>query len=342
MALGNPAPLGLLAFGMTTMFLMYVETGWVEKDFEVLIYGYAVFFGGVCQFLVGIFELFKGSSFSFAAFCSYGAFWLGWAIVFVEKHRTTSTFDDATYQGGGTAFFIQWGILTSCFFVITLRKNICLICVFGLLSATFFLLGAATISGNQGVKEAAGYVGFFTGIAAFYTGIAELINEEWGRHVLPGLSPLHTPERKAISKESILKLISYDKRSNSMFLQFQGLQINRPEDVEAIKQGVESAILYADAPDNKVHIIADYKDVTIAKELEDAYWMMAHNLERMYYLSVRRFYVSSFGTRSHAARRRETAILLDSKQGASFAEQNAGTMYGSAKVTSFSELEEQA
>lgn len=340
MALGNPAPLGLLAFGMTTMLLMYVEMGWVDKDFEVLIYGYAVFFGGVCQFLVGIFELFKGSSFSFAAFCSYGAFWLGWAIVFVERHRTTSTFDETSYQGGTTLFLFQWSILTCCFFVITLRKNICLICVFGLLAVTFFMLAVATMSGNEGVKKAGGYFGFFTAVAAFYTGVAELINEEWGRHVLPGLSPLHTPERKAISKESILKLISYDKRTNSMFLQFQGLQINRPEDVEAIKEGVESAILYADAPDNKVHVVADYKDVTIAKELEDDYWTMAHNLERMYYLSVRRFYVSSFGTRSHASRRRQTAILLNSQQSASFAEQQAGTLYGSAKVTSFSELEE--
>jgi succinate-acetate transporter protein len=339
MALGNPAPLGLLAFGMTTMLLMYVEAGWVEEDFEVLIYGYAVFFGGVCQFLVGIIEIIKGSSFSFAVFCSYGAFWLGWAIVFVQKKSNTSSFGDAKYQSGGTAFFIQWGILSCCFFAITLRKNNCLICVFGLLSTTFFLLAAGTASGNENVTKAAGYIGFFTAVGAFYTGVAELINEEWGRHVLPGLSPRCTPERTAITKESILKHTSYDKKTNSLFLQFCGLQINRPEDIEAIKEGVESAILDAKAPDNKVHLVADYKDVTIAKELDDAYWKMANELERTYYLSVRRFYVSSFGTRSGGPPRRETAIILPSTQLPSSANEHARTMYESAKVTSISDLE---
>jgi succinate-acetate transporter protein len=341
MALGNPAPLGLLAFGMTTMLLMYVETGWVEEDFEVLIYGYAVFFGGVCQFLVGIFELIKGSSFSFAAFCSYGAFWLGWAIVLVEKYRNTSSFGDATYQSGSTAFFIQWGILTCCFFLITLRKNICLIVVFGLLSTTFFLLAAAVASGNEAVGHAAGYFGFFTAVGAFYTGAAELINEEWGRHVLPGISPLRSPERLPVTKASILNLTSYDKKTNSLFLQFCGLQINRLEDVEAIKEGVISAIMDAEAPDDKVHIIADYKEVTIAKELEDAYWTMARDLERTHYLSVRRFYVSSFGTRSGGPPRRETAILFQPKNVASIPEEQeqAGTLYGSAR---FTDLEAQA
>jgi hypothetical protein len=316
MALGNPAPLGLLAFAMTTMMLMYVEAGWVEDDFEVLIYGYAVFLGGVCQFLVGIIEIIKGSSFSFAVFCSYGAFWLGWAIVFVQKKSNTSSFGDAKYPDGSTAFFIQWGVLTCCFFVITLRKNVCLIAVFGLLCITFFLLAAGTATGNENVTIAAGYFGFFTAVGAFYTGVAELINEEWGRHVLPGLSPLSTPERTAITKESILKLTSYDKKTNSLFLQFCGLQVKRPEDIEAIEEGVVSAILDAKAPGNMVHVVADYKDVTIAKELEDDYWKMAKALERTYYLSVRRFYVSSFGTRSGHPPRRKTAIPLHSPSSA--------------------------
>ena len=343
-SLGNPAPLGLLAFGMTTMLLMYVETGWVENDFTTMVYGYAVFYGGVCQFLVGIFEIIKGSSFSFAVFGSYGAFWLGWAIVTVEKYRNTA-FGDATYPGGKAAFFAQWGILSCCFFVITLRKNICLIVVFGLLSITFFLLAAGAKSGNERVTHAAGYFGFFTAVGAFYTGVAELVNEEWGRHVLPGICPLRTPERLAITKATILKLTTYDKKTNSLFLQFSGLQINRPEDVEAIREGVMSAILDSEAPDSKVHVIADYKDVTIAKELEDAYWAMAKDLERKHYLSVRRFYVSSFGTRSGGPPRRETAIYVAPKQLASASEgknEEAGTLHGSNYVTRFSDLEAQA
>lgn len=296
MVQGNPAPLGLFAFGMTTIMLMYVEMGWAETAFEVQITGVAVFFGGLGQLLVGIFELFKGSSFSFAVFLSYGAFWLGWASVYIERARDDSSFGETSYQNGMTLFLAQWGVLTCLFFVMTLRKNICLIVVFSLLALTFFLLAAANATEKAAVRKTAGYFGFFTGVGAMYTGFAELVNEEWGRHVLPGLHPLHSPERTIISKDSILKLTSYDKGTNSMFLQFSGLQIKLPEHVDAIREAVTTAIMDVKAPNNKVHVIVDYKNATIAKEIEDFYWSMAHEIEHKYYLSVRRFYVSSFGT----------------------------------------------
>ena len=61
--IGNPAPLGLLAFGTTTALLMYVDMGWIEEDAEAMIYGYAFYYGGLAQLLVAIFELLKGARF---------------------------------------------------------------------------------------------------------------------------------------------------------------------------------------------------------------------------------------------------------------------------------------
>jgi uncharacterized protein len=311
MALGNPAPLGLLAFGMTTLMLMFVETGWAETDFEYVVAGNAIFFGGVGQILVAIFELLQGSSFSFAVFFSYGAFWLGWAFLFVERAKDYSTFGDASYSTGMTLFLIQWGLLSSCFFVVTLRKNVCLIVVFALLTTTFFLLAASTATKSPAVKKAAGYIGFFTAIGALYTGVAELINEEWGQHVLPGLRPIRTPELTAITKEAIMNLTSYDRKSNSLFLQFSGLHIYRQDDIASIREGVKEAILEATKDSfgqHKVHVIVDYKNVSIARELEEQYWQMTRYLEQHYYLSVRRFYVSSFGTRKDGVQRRNAAL----------------------------------
>jgi succinate-acetate transporter protein len=298
MGLGNPAPLGLLAFGTTTLMLMYVEMGWVELETEGLLVGYAIFFGGVGQVIVAIFEMLKGSSFSFAVFGSYGFFWLGWGLNFLVKHHRDYLIGEFTYQSGQTAMFVQWGVLTFCFWTITLRKNIALIIIFFLLFITFFLLAIATARENGDVKKAAGYFGFFTACGAFYTGVAELVNEEWGREILPGLAPIHRPERLALDKETIRSLTSYDKSSNTLLLYFRGLQINSPAAVEAIREGVESSILEAKTPNNKVHVVADYKDVSIASDLLEQYWTMANSLERKYYLSVRRFAVTSFGTRS--------------------------------------------
>eukprot|EP00484_Ammonia_sp_Unknown_P000339 CAMPEP_0197023200 /NCGR_PEP_ID=MMETSP1384-20130603/3979_1 /TAXON_ID=29189 /ORGANISM="Ammonia sp." /LENGTH=372 /DNA_ID=CAMNT_0042451391 /DNA_START=14 /DNA_END=1132 /DNA_ORIENTATION=+ len=299
MTLGNPAPLGLLCFGMTTLLLMYVEMGWVEVEFEVQIYGTAVFLGGVGQILVAIFEIIKGSSFSFAVFGCYGAFWLGWAFVFLERHNTNSSFGHAVYTEGSTAFLAQWGVLSTCFWVVARRKNICLNIIFALLSLTFYLLAIATSTGSEQVKKAAGYMGFFTAAGAFYTGVAELINEEYGRNVLPGLAARITPYREEITVDSISGRTAYDKRSNTLFLSFRGLHIRTPEAVAAIKESVKASIMAAQAPNNKVHVVVDYKDVIVAEPVLKVYWAMVAELEREYYLSAKRFAVSSFGTYDH-------------------------------------------
>lgn len=309
--IGNPAPLGLLAFGMTTMMLMYVEMGWCETDFEASIAGTAMALGGAGQVLVAIFEVLKGSSFSFSVFGCYGFFWIGWAIVYIERHRKDSYFGDMEYSDGNTLWFTQWGVLTSCFWVITWRKNHALITIFFFLQMTFYLLAVANAQESTEVRKTAGYFGFVTAVGAFYTGVAELINEEYGRHVLPGLRPVYRPQRLELTAESVSSRVDYDAKTNTLLLQFRGLQIKTPEHVTAIQEGVETAILAAKSPDNRVHVVADYHNTYIAEDVKDAYWEMAKALETKYYLSATRFNVSSFGTITEAP----AAVPTTRKQG---------------------------
>jgi succinate-acetate transporter protein len=272
--------------------------GWVEDEFQELVIGYAIFYGGLCQLLVAILELFKGSTFPFAVFGSYGAFWLGWGLVHLENKKTDIVFTN-DYQDGKTAFLIQWGFLTFCFWIVALRKNICLITVLGLLSLTFFLLAAENHSGSENAKKAAGAFGFLTGLAAWYTALAEIINEEWGHHILPGLKPLISRERFLITKESIGKCTSYDSKTNTMFIQLRGIQINKLADVENMKHGLEA--VFQATGQAKVHVVVDYEDVVISDDVFQAYWEMVKDLEREYYLSAKRFHISSFGTRHAGA-----------------------------------------
>mgnify|MGYP005851655551 CR=1 FL=1 len=144
--------------------------------------------------------------------------------------------------------------------------------------------------------QAGGYFGFVTAAAAFYTGVAELINEEYGRHLLPGLMPVYRPQRVDITAETVGDLVEYDPHTNTLLLQFRGLQIKTLEHVQAVETAVENAILDAKSPDNRVHVIADYKSTYIAEDVQQAYWDMAKALETKYYLSATRFSVSSFGT----------------------------------------------
>jgi len=285
---------------------MYIDMGWVEEDFEYVVAVFALALGGFGQVLVGIFEIIKGSSFSFAVFECYGLFWITFALLFLEKKDLNSKYSEGLeYTNGYSLYLAQWGILSSCFWVVTWRKNIALITIFGLLSMTFYLLAIAKGTGSENVKTAAGYFGFFTAVGAFYTGVAELINEEYGRHVLPGLRPLHTPQRVVITKDAVRKLINYDERSNTIWLQFRGLQIRSLDDVRGIREGVVAAIedaintLHAKKHNyTKVHVVADYEQTFISDEVAQEYWRMASSLEKHYYLSATRFHISSFGTQT--------------------------------------------
>jgi hypothetical protein len=275
--------------------------GWVEKGFIETVIGYAIFYGGVCQILVAIFELFKGATFSFAVFGSYGAFWLGWALIHLFRIQADGSGEPifvGGYRDGEVLWLIQWGILSFFFWIVSLRKNMCLIVTLGLLHITFFLLAAATASGKDSVKKAAGAIGFLTALGALYTAAAEIMNEELGRHVLPGLKPMISPERFRISAESIQKRISYDKSNNTMFIQFRGMQILTKEDVEAIRNGVENA--FEATGGEKAHVVVDYDNVVISDDIYQSYWDMVADLEKKYYLSAKRFHISSFGTGSNA------------------------------------------
>ena len=68
--LANPAPLGLLGFGMTTILLNFHNAGFYPLDSMILAMG--IVYGGFAQILVGIMEFQKGNTFGTVAFTSYG------------------------------------------------------------------------------------------------------------------------------------------------------------------------------------------------------------------------------------------------------------------------------
>ena len=75
--LANPAPLGLLGFGLTTVLLNLHNAGLFDLDAMILAMGLA--YGGLAQVIVGIMEFKKGNTFGTVAFSSYGLFW--WSLV---------------------------------------------------------------------------------------------------------------------------------------------------------------------------------------------------------------------------------------------------------------------
>ncbi len=177
----NPAPLGLLAFGMTTVLLNLHNAGFYELNSMILAMG--ICYGGLAQVIAGIMEWKKNNTFGTTAFVSYGFFWLSLvALVLLPK---TTTGVAPTVPGALGYYLIVWGIFTSVMFYGTLRLNRALQLVFGTLVILFFVLAGAEFSGNTALAHFGGYEGIVCGLLAMYTGLALVINEVYGAVVLP-------------------------------------------------------------------------------------------------------------------------------------------------------------
>ncbi|HXD76854.1 MAG TPA: acetate uptake transporter [Puia sp.] len=178
--IANPAPLGLCAFGTTTVLLNLHNAGFFDMNSMILAMG--IFYGGVAQVIAGIIESKKNNSFGLTAFTSYGLFWLSLvALVVMPKLGWVA----APSAGGMTAYLVIWGLFTLLLFFGTLKLSRALQFVFATLTILFFLLAVGENSQNQGFRHFTGYEGIVCGASAIYTGVAGLLNEMFGKTVLP-------------------------------------------------------------------------------------------------------------------------------------------------------------
>jgi len=171
-AVANPAPLGLSAFALTTFVLSSWNAGFFKTPFIVI--GLALFYGGIVQLIAGLQEFRAGNTFGATAFCSYGGFWLAVGVIF------TPTFGVIALSGKdfGTAlgfFLLGWTIFTALMFLGTLRANIALIAVFGLLTLTFLALTIGAFNTSSTFNNIGGYLGIITALAAWYTALAGVL-----------------------------------------------------------------------------------------------------------------------------------------------------------------------
>jgi succinate-acetate transporter protein len=178
--IANPAPLGLCAFGMTTVLLNIHNAGFFEMNSMILAMG--IFYGGLAQVIAGVIEAKKNNTFGLTAFTSYGFFWLSLVGLLVMPKLGWGV---APSEGAMCAYLSIWGVFTFLLFFGTLKLNRALQFVFGSLTVLFFLLVAGDATGNATIKHVAGYEGIICGASAIYTGIANVLNEVYGRVVLP-------------------------------------------------------------------------------------------------------------------------------------------------------------
>jgi len=202
----SPAVVGLMGFGTTTMIaglsnLPYpygvgfgnvppVGNNWV-------IYGMAIFFGGIAQLIAGIIALRKGNMFAGSAFVGYGSFWLAFTAMlttYVGSEVGTGGPGLQAAFWGVAGFAFIWMMFTFTFLINAPKHGWGILMVFLFLFIAFLLLvvkfaslasGQTTFNFDQPANWAVGGEIIFDGFLAWYVATADLTNWNYGRKVLP-------------------------------------------------------------------------------------------------------------------------------------------------------------
>jgi len=178
--LANPGALGLGGFALTTFLLSMVNAGIIAPESIGMVLPMGLFYGGLAQLLAGMWEFKSGNTFGATCFSSFGAFWIGLAtMIILEGAGIISKVPPA----GLAVFLIAWGIFTLYATIASFKISKGLVSIFVPLTLAFFLLAIGEFS--NGFKIAGGYVGIITAITAWYCSAAILLNEVFGRKVLP-------------------------------------------------------------------------------------------------------------------------------------------------------------
>ncbi len=177
--IANPGPLGLLGFGMTTVLLNLHNAGIIPLSIVIVAMGFAL--GGAAQIIAGIMEFKKNNVFGATAFTAYGFFWWSLILIWINPFDGIKGADDKSMG----FYLLLWGIFTLFMFIGTLKHNRASQVVFASLTVLFFLLAIGDFTGVHAIKTLAGYVGIFCGASAIYNSVAQIINNEFKKTIMP-------------------------------------------------------------------------------------------------------------------------------------------------------------
>ncbi len=181
--LANPGPLGLAAFALTTFVLSMFNSGLISNAaLSAVVLPLALFYGGLAQFVAGLFEFRRGNTFATTAFISYGAFWMSFAG-YVKFVVPTLPAADAHLATG--LYLIAWFVFTLYMTVAAMKSDLAHKVVFVSLTLTFLFLALGDLTESTALAHTGGFLGLICAAAAWYTSFGIVTNESWGRKVIP-------------------------------------------------------------------------------------------------------------------------------------------------------------
>ena len=183
--IANPSALGLGGFALTTFILSVFNAGdyLINHQLEPVVLPVGLFYGGLAQFLAGMWEFKLNNVFGATAFTSYGAFWMsfaGYVHVIVPQIKPLGNVRKAT-----GLFLLAWMIFTSIMNIAAVKISKFLLILFSILNLTFLLLIIGNFANYPLLINIGGWCGIITALIAWYGCAATVINSTFKKQILP-------------------------------------------------------------------------------------------------------------------------------------------------------------
>jgi len=184
-SVGEPAPLGLFGLASGTFTLCAVLAGWFPASTAIFASTVVFVFGGISQFIAGMWSYRKGDTFAATAFGSFGAFNTAYAL-YLWLHQAGLIVGPAAGLRVIGVFVACFALIATFLMVAALWKNMALVAVFFFLALTYALIAASYLAnGATGVMTAGGWAGVIASLLAFYAAGAMVIDSASQRPVAP-------------------------------------------------------------------------------------------------------------------------------------------------------------
>ncbi|EGW34522.1 uncharacterized protein SPAPADRAFT_59955 [Spathaspora passalidarum NRRL Y-27907] len=191
--IGNPAPVGMLTFGLTCfiMSLYGVHAGGITVSNVVV--GMLIFVGGTGQALCGVGEMIIGNTFGATVMLSFASFWFSYGAVLIPSFGIEEAYAEDMDQFNNALGFLLMGyaILASWLTTFTFKASISILILFVCITMTFLLQSIGAMTGNSHVAYAGQIFGIFTGLSGMYNGLVDLALKETTYFTLP-VGPLNS------------------------------------------------------------------------------------------------------------------------------------------------------
>lgn len=196
--ISSPAILGLYGFAGATFIVSAHIAGWYGSS-STLVYlaPFAALFGGLAQFVAGMWSFKARDAIASTMFSIWGSYWIAFGILYLLSATGTLTLPTGAFPAFGY-WFIPLGAMTGVAALVAAADNAGLVTVLGSVALGCGCFSVGLLTGTEFWRVIAAYMFLVGALAAFYVGSA-LMFESVGRPVLPTGKTGQAREKAAFS-----------------------------------------------------------------------------------------------------------------------------------------------